>query len=80
MEEKDKIIVKWAQEDVETSNNLLNNNKSRTRHDFRGQKRKRLIEHKMCVLIFSAIFVRNVSRSTFIECQKNAKVSRSKNN
>ena len=24
MEEKDKIIVKWAQEDVETSNNLLN--------------------------------------------------------
>jgi hypothetical protein len=26
-EEKDKIIVKWAQEDVETSNNLLNNNK-----------------------------------------------------
>ena len=27
MEEEDKIIVKWAQEDVETSNNLLNNNK-----------------------------------------------------
>ena len=26
MEEKDKIIVKWVQEDVETSNNLLNNN------------------------------------------------------
>jgi hypothetical protein len=26
MEEKDKIIVKWSQEDVETSNNLLNNN------------------------------------------------------
>ena len=26
MEEKDKIIVKWAQEDMETSNNLLNNN------------------------------------------------------
>jgi len=26
MEEKDKIIVKWTQEDVETSNNLLNNN------------------------------------------------------
>jgi len=26
MEEKDKIIVKWAQEDVETSNSLLNNN------------------------------------------------------
>jgi len=24
MEEEDKIIVKWAQEDVETSNNLLN--------------------------------------------------------
>jgi len=24
MEEKDKIIVKWAQESVETSNNLLN--------------------------------------------------------
>jgi len=24
MEEKDKIIVKWAQEDVEMSNNLLN--------------------------------------------------------
>jgi len=24
MEEKDKIIVKWVQEDVETSNNLLN--------------------------------------------------------
>ena len=24
MEEKDKIIVKWAQEDVETANNLLN--------------------------------------------------------
>jgi len=27
MEVNDKIIVKWAQEDVETSNNLLNNNK-----------------------------------------------------
>ena len=26
MEEKDKIIVKWVQEDVETSNSLLNNN------------------------------------------------------
>ena len=26
MEEKDKIIVKWAQENVETSNSLLNNN------------------------------------------------------
>jgi len=26
MEEKDKVIVKWMQEDVETSNNLLNNN------------------------------------------------------
>jgi len=24
MEEKDKIIVKWAQEDVETSKNMLN--------------------------------------------------------
>jgi len=24
MEEKDNIVVKWAQEDVETSNNLLN--------------------------------------------------------
>ena len=24
MEEKDKIIVKWAKEDVETSNNVLN--------------------------------------------------------
>ena len=28
MEEKDQIIVKWAQEDVETSNNLLNTNKT----------------------------------------------------
>jgi len=28
MEEKDKIIVKRAQEDVETANNLLNNNKN----------------------------------------------------
>jgi len=26
MEEEDKINVKWAQEDVETSNNLLSNN------------------------------------------------------
>ena len=26
MEEKNKIIVKWAQENVETSNSLLNNN------------------------------------------------------
>jgi len=26
MEEEDNIIVKWAQEDVETSYNLLNNN------------------------------------------------------
>jgi len=26
MKEEDKIIVKWVQEDVETSNNLLNNN------------------------------------------------------
>jgi len=30
MEEKDKIIVKLAQEDVETSNNLLNNNRPYT--------------------------------------------------
>jgi len=28
MEKRNKIIVKWAQEDVETSNNLLNNNGS----------------------------------------------------
>ena len=27
MEEEDNIIVKWAQEDVETSYNLLNKNK-----------------------------------------------------
>ena len=27
MEEKDKIIVKWAQENVETSNLINNNNK-----------------------------------------------------
>ena len=34
MEEKDKIIVKWAQEDVETSNNLLNyNNKVNIKMD-----------------------------------------------
>ena len=26
MDEEDNIIVKWAQEDVETSYNLLNNN------------------------------------------------------
>jgi len=26
MEEKDNVIVEWAQEDVEMSNNLLNNN------------------------------------------------------
>ena len=26
MEEEDNIIVKWAQEDVETSYNLINNN------------------------------------------------------
>ena len=26
MEEKDKIIVKWAQEDVEKANKMLNNN------------------------------------------------------
>jgi len=29
MEEKDKIIVKRAQEDIETSNNLLNNNNNK---------------------------------------------------
>jgi len=29
MEEEDNIIVKWAQEDVETSYNLLNNNNMR---------------------------------------------------
>jgi len=29
MEEKDKIIVKWAQEDVETSDNLLNKIKNK---------------------------------------------------
>ena len=33
---------------------------SRKRHDFRGKK---LIEHKMCVLIFSTPFFRNVSHS-----------------
>ena len=26
LEEEDKIIVRWAQKDVETSNNLLNKN------------------------------------------------------
>ena len=31
MEEEDNIIVKWAQEDVETSYNLLNNNKNLSR-------------------------------------------------
>jgi hypothetical protein len=29
MEEEDNIIVRWAQEDVETSYNLLNNNTRR---------------------------------------------------
>jgi len=29
MEEEDNIIVKWAQEDVETSYNLLNKNKNK---------------------------------------------------
>ena len=33
MEEKDKIIVKWVQEDVETSKNLLNNNKTKRLND-----------------------------------------------
>ena len=32
MEEEDNIIVKWAQEDVETSCNLLNNIKSFRSH------------------------------------------------
>jgi len=31
MEDEDNIIVKWAQEDVETSHNLLNNNNGNTR-------------------------------------------------
>jgi hypothetical protein len=35
MEEKDKIIVKWAQEDVETSNNLLNNNNNNNNREFK---------------------------------------------
>ena len=35
MEEKDKIIVKWAQEDVETSNNLLNNNNNNNNNNKR---------------------------------------------
>ena len=35
MEEKeDKIIVKWAQEDVETSNNLVNNNNKQQMHNY----------------------------------------------
>jgi hypothetical protein len=33
---------------------------SRERHDFRGEK---IIEHKMCVLIFATTFVWNVSHS-----------------
>ena len=32
MEEKDKIIVKWAQEDVETSNSLLNYNNNNNKY------------------------------------------------
>jgi len=34
MEEKDKIIVKWAQEDVETLNRLLNNNNNNNNNNF----------------------------------------------
>jgi len=33
MEEKEKVMVKWAQKDVETSNNLLYNNTVRETHD-----------------------------------------------
>ena len=32
MEEEDNIIVKWAQEDVETSYSLLNNNNKRVKN------------------------------------------------
>ena len=35
MEEKDKIIVKWGQEDVETSNSLLNNNNNNNNNNKR---------------------------------------------
>jgi len=37
MEEKDNIIVKWAQEDVETSNNLLNNNNNNNNNNNKGK-------------------------------------------
>jgi len=36
------------------------------RHDFRGKK---ITEHVMCVLIFSATFVRNICRS-MKKCEK----------
>ena len=38
MEEKDKIMLKWAQKDVETSNNLLN---KINKYIYRGRERER---------------------------------------
>jgi len=38
LEEKDKIMLKWAQKDVETSNNLLN---KINKYIYRGRERER---------------------------------------
>ena len=57
MEEEDNIIVKWAQEDVETSYNLLN--KYLLNGTIFGGVGD--IENKIYVLIFYTNFVWNIS-------------------
>jgi len=49
MEEKDKITVKWAQEDVETSNNLLNNNIEK--HEITSQSTDNSSPHQFNVML-----------------------------
>ena len=48
MEEEDNIIVKWAQEDVETSYSLLNKNKNVLYFESKRKVRKNVLICDVC--------------------------------
>ena len=50
MEEEDNIIVKWAQEDVETSYNLINNN-----NNINLAMWQHVIERQVCCVQFNPL-------------------------
>ena len=55
MEEEDNIIVKWAQEDVETSYNLLNNNNKNNNIYIINWNKERYISEMEAVMQYGVI-------------------------